>query len=70
MLQKFTENTLVPVSMVIALIGGIGWLTMVYANGVSNTEKVASLETKSEKVTEKLDDIIQRLIRIEESRKK
>jgi len=71
--SKFSESTLLPVSLVIAVIGGAGWLTMVYANGEANSVEIAELKITqqkfTDKVSDKLDEILERVTRIEEKRK-
>ncbi len=58
MTSKITENTLVPLSLVITLAGGIFWLTVIY----SKTEANAAL---GDRMSTALESIDQRLSRIE-----
>ena len=48
------ENSLVPLSLVIALLGGAGWLTMVYANGMENGRAIVEIKSDSAKAADVL----------------
>lgn len=47
-LGKITEGTLIPISLVIAIIGGIFWLTGIYYQGVANASAVSALKSHVE----------------------
>ena len=66
--MKLSEQSFISVSLMGAIIGSAFWLTMVYANGQENKENIADLKTAQERVDEKLDIILEKVIRLEEKR--
>ncbi len=45
---KIAETSFLSMSIVIALLGCAGWLTMVYANGLENTKEIAAIKVSRE----------------------
>lgn len=74
MLKSITENTLIPISLVIVIIGGVSWLTAIHAGEQKNAENIMQIKADSkefsESVDHKLDSVLDRLARIEEQIKK
>lgn len=68
-ISKITENTLLPISLVVVLIGGVFWLTSIYNQTVANAQDILNIqETQDimiEKLTEKQTLMLDRLSRIE-----
>ena len=64
-MNKITENTLIPVSLVILLLGGIVWLTSIYAQASQAAEAVKALTFKQEDYNRLIENIDRRLSRIE-----
>jgi len=60
-----SENTLVPISFVVFVIGGMVWLTTIYAQGSANQYEIEKLRSHDGLILDKLDDIQKRLSRIE-----
>ena len=73
-MTKITEKTLIPLSLVISIVGGVFWLTTMWADTQANALTIEKIEFKQEKfsraVVDKLDDIKDRLARIEERQKR
>jgi hypothetical protein len=80
MMKTITVNTLIPISLVISIVGGVAWLTKLYftteatAQTVIKVERtVLSLQTEyaaqnlknQKEIYEKLNEINQRLSRLE-----
>ena len=68
-ISKITELTLLPISLVIVIIGGVVWLTQIYALANSNKTSVVEIKDRQESVYNRLDSnlnsIDRRLSRIE-----
>lgn len=68
-MSKITENTLVPLSLMATILGAGAWLTVVWYQGNANATAIMEIKTevkeKSNKLDDKLDEIVQRLSRIE-----
>lgn len=47
-MNKIFEGTLMPVSLVITLMGGVFWLSSMYAKTSANTDSITKLEQKLE----------------------
>lgn len=69
--RTITENTLIPVSLVIVLAGGILWLTTIQSQGEVNTvsiqeikdrreEDVGRIDRRLERIESKLDTLIEK----------
>lgn len=67
--KKITEGTLIPVSLVLSLLGFSSWLTVIWAQGNANAQAIDTMQedrkTLARRQNDKLDDILQRLSRIE-----
>ena len=75
-IRVISESTLIPVSMVVVIVGGIYWLTTIYNQGVANASSLIDLQTARataraeylntiDKMNSTLTSIDQRLSRIE-----
>ena len=42
---SLSEKTLVPLSLIATICGGVVWVTMLYAQGVSNAKSIDELRT-------------------------
>lgn len=60
-----TEGTLVPLSLVAIVAGGIFWLSTLYAEVKANTDGLSRIEERSDKYLTTVEDINKRLSRIE-----
>ncbi len=73
-MNKITENTLIPISLAVLIIGGASWMTTMYSKGEANAANVQKIDAKYESfaslVVERLSTINERLARIEEKLKK
>lgn len=65
MSSKITEKTLIPLSLVITLSGGIYWFTATYFQSVANAKDIAELKSDNRGVTEIMRSVDTRLSRIE-----
>lgn len=76
MIQRITESTLLPISLVFTLIAGMFSLGILYANVNTHDKAIAKIDKKQENLENKqelsdkeihrdLQDIIQKLARIE-----
>jgi hypothetical protein len=67
--QKITENTLLPISLVITLVGGVFWLTTIYSQSNANAVEIKEMKTKQELIIQELSEkqtlMLDRLARIE-----
>jgi hypothetical protein len=72
--MKITEGTLIPISLVIVIIGGVSWLTTIHAGERRNSESITEIKAHakefSDNVGEKIDILLERTARIEEQIKK
>lgn len=64
-IKKISEKTLVPISMVITLFGGVAWLTNLYAENKSHGSEIREIKQMQTRYDEKLDRVIEKLNRIE-----
>jgi hypothetical protein len=73
-MNKLTESTLLPLSLVLTIIGGATWMTKIYFTSEAAAAQVDKIERKyetfSDAVIIKLESINDRLARIEERLKK
>ena len=69
-IAKITENTLIPISLVITIGIGIFYATVIYAKTEKPEKRIDKVELKIESQTEILLDIRDRLVRIEERNRK
>lgn len=63
--KNFLEVNYYLISVVAIGAGFAFWLTMSYANGLSNTEKISTLDKRIEKFDDRFTDVVERLTRIE-----
>lgn len=63
--SKITESTLIPLSLVITLAGGIFWLTVMHSESQANSRALQALEAKQDKYLETVQKIDRRLANIE-----
>jgi len=56
-MKKITEATLLPISLVIVLIGGVLWLTDVHSVSREGVSIAKSVETKQEKYNEEIKKV-------------
>lgn len=52
--MKLTEQTLIPLSLVGSIIGGVVWLSVIYYKSEASASKLEKLELKLEYLQEKL----------------
>jgi len=68
-MSKITEATLIPISLVVAIIGGVVWLSVMYQRVEAHQEKLQVIDKKQDGIVEKQKlfehEIIDRLARIE-----
>lgn len=68
-MKIINENTALPISLILIVLGGVSWLTSIYFAGQSNAAQIAEIKAKSESefllVRQKLDEVNARLYRIE-----
>lgn len=79
-MRSFSEKTLIPVSLVIVLLGGSGWLTQLYFTQVAQAQVLSEVKdslnelqktyssdrySQQTEILEKLHGIERRLTRIE-----
>jgi len=64
-IKKITSSTLLPMSSIAIIATAIGWLMSAHADVKHNIDDIAALKVDNKDVHHKLDDIIQRLSRIE-----
>ena len=62
---KITENTLNPVSLIVILLGGVVWLTIMYAQGNANAKAIEQLSQRQDEYTKTVLTIDTRLSHIE-----
>lgn len=63
--MKITQNTLIPISSLVLVASAVGYISMAYSEIKHNAEAIKTLQTERIETHKKLDDIIQRLSRIE-----
>lgn len=64
-MKAVTEGTFIPVSLVIVFMGGVVWLTTLYAKAEATALALQKLEQKQEQYNQNLEHIIRKLSRIE-----
>lgn len=68
-IKRITENTLIPISIVVSLLGLSSWITVVWSQGVTNADDIHVMNEDrkilARRQNDKLDDILQRLSHIE-----
>lgn len=63
--RAVTEGTLLPISLVIVFMGGVVWLTTLYAKTEANAAALQKIEFKQDQYLQNLEKILQKLNRIE-----
>ena len=64
-MSRITSNTLISLPVIGMLIGGLLWLTDVSATGKLNKQQLDTQDKVMTKIDRKMDDVIERLSRIE-----
>jgi len=64
-MKTITENTLIPISLVIVFLGGVMWLSLLYAKSENVSLTVIRIEETQKTYTLNLQEINSRLSRIE-----
>lgn len=65
LMKTFTEGTFIPVSLVIVAMGGMMWLTTLYAKTEANALTLTKIEQKQDAYNQSMELIIRKLTRIE-----
>lgn len=66
----FSENTMVPVSLLIVILGGMFWLTTMFSEVRANSLQISEMKTDQQKKAETLVLILERLSSIESELKR
>lgn len=68
-MNKVTEKTLVPISLVTTIVGGVVWLTTLWYKTEANAAEIAQIKQTSTEIVKTLNEnhlvIVDRLGRIE-----
>jgi len=64
-LFKISEETLLPISLVIVLVGGVFWLSSAYSQITANAADIADIKDERVELTTVISRIDRRLSRIE-----
>ena len=64
-MKAITEATLMPISLVLVLIGGVSWLSTLHAKTESVGFKVEKVEVMQDEYNRNLKEILVKLSRIE-----
>lgn len=64
-LSMISEKTLIPLSLVLILSGGIFWLSSMDARTSSNAAAIERAEKKEDSLSDKMQEVSNRLSRIE-----
>lgn len=68
-ITKITESTLIPISFVVSLVGGVFWLTTIYSQSNANAVEITEIKSKQEVLVQTLNEkqtlMLDRLSRIE-----
>jgi hypothetical protein len=62
--KRITEDTLIPISLVIMLVGGVFWLTSMYNATAANSKDIAELKVKQEQYNQTVQAIWIELVTI------
>ena len=65
-MNTITDKTRVSVALVLTLLGGMFWLTSVYAEVKTNSTKLLEYQSEQSRITEKTQLILQKMAVIEE----
>lgn len=63
--MKITENTTINLTVVATLVGGILWLTNIYAMASKASEDILEIKSEKSEIRKELTEIKQSLARIE-----
>ena len=55
--SRITERTLIPISLVISILGGVGWLTKIYFETEAHGQSIVKLEQKADQILQMREDI-------------
>lgn len=61
-MAKISENTPITISLVMVIIGGVVWLSTLYAHTEANSKSIDKISTTNEEFQK---EVIQRLTRLE-----
>lgn len=68
--MKITENTLLPISLIVLIGGGIFWISAMWSQVQASSDEIKDIKTNQSKMSDDVinqnKEIIQRLTRIEE----
>ena len=64
-IREITENTALPISLIIIVVGTVAWLTRLHALTLSNCARIAELDRKQDVFNSIMQNIDNRLNRIE-----
>jgi len=69
-MMKITENTLLPISLIILIGGGIFWISAMWSQVQASSDEIKDIKVNQSKMNDDVvsqnKEIIQRLTRIEE----
>ena len=65
-MKEISEKTRVTISLLIIILGGMTWLSTVYAEIKTNSSDLQELKDHQEKRDDRLEIILERVTRIEE----
>lgn len=65
-MKSITEQTLIPISLVITGLGGVGWLTTMHANVSANTAVISQIKAEQRDQEKVQNEILRSLARIDE----
>jgi hypothetical protein len=66
-LKKITEDTLLPLGVVLILFGFVSWLTTLFNETRQHTDQIVEIKTELRIQNEKLDRVLEKLARIDGS---
>lgn len=55
---KITESTTISIGLVIILIGGVFWLSTLYANDMTQNQKIAELHQENKEIKDDIKKIL------------
>lgn len=65
MTSKITENTLIPISLVVALVGLVVWISDIKSSAESSVDEIKMMKTDQRDYIKTLNQIDKRLANIE-----
>lgn len=63
--DKLTEGTLIPLSLVIVILGGVTYFTNAVGKMNENTRRIEALENRQERYNDSVNKILERITTIE-----